>query len=695
MALYARSFSIAALMLLGSLATVPLSGCRLDSATAGDPSADTPRPGTRAQGPRKRALIVAISKYEPSTLWSKINSTNDIPLVQAALRAQGFQEIHVLPEKDATAKGIEDAFKKYLISPSVEGDIAVFHFSGHGQQITDDDGDEVDGYDETLVPYDAPMNPGPGYDGSKHLRDDVLKDLVQRLRDKVKSDNPKRHGNVVILLDSCFSGTGARGGVRGGADPIGPPRPGFKEVTRGQMGSGLFSRGEMAAPDTGLAPYIVFSAARANQVDKEILDPTRKVLVGPLSWAISRALLTLRGEEPTYRHLFTEVQSYMREESVPGEPQLEGDADIKIFSGQAKTQKPFFPIAEVQPGGKTVLLPMGSMGGLLPGAEVEIHKQGTLTPVVTSFLAKGKVKKANALKAIVELDRQVAAAQLRKGQAFVTRYSFGDLRMRVQVSQIGDASLQARVRAALATVPSVEIVGSEPEVIVSLADSKVRIETQTGTEVLLVPPDTADLEAQITGRMTDLARNRYLSRLKLDNPDFRFSLKIVPIRVSGCFDEERPRPGECATEEEIDTSNLISAGNQLQLPIGTFFKVKVTPGQQKAYGVLLDLMPDGRIDVFWPEAGFEQFAPRGPLDLEAYYKVTGPSGIEELLFVASKDPISFEPFVSGPEGESASRASLGPFAPLFDDVKTLARADVAFSANQATTTSVRFTVVPK
>ena len=77
----------------------------------------------------------------------------------------------------------------------------VFHYSGHGQQITDDNGDEPDGYDETIVPYDAPMRAEAGYRGDKHLRDDELARKLLALRAKVGPT-----GNVVFAFDSCFSG---------------------------------------------------------------------------------------------------------------------------------------------------------------------------------------------------------------------------------------------------------------------------------------------------------------------------------------------------------------------------------------------------------------------------------------------------------------------------------------------------------
>ena len=48
------------------------------------------------------------------------------------------------------------------------GDIVYLHFSCHGQPVEDLDGDEKDGWDESIVPYDAWKKPISGiYDGKK------------------------------------------------------------------------------------------------------------------------------------------------------------------------------------------------------------------------------------------------------------------------------------------------------------------------------------------------------------------------------------------------------------------------------------------------------------------------------------------------------------------------------------------------
>lgn len=695
-----------ALVLLGSLAAALLAGCGTELTDDVD--------GARgpAAGPTKRALIVAISKYDAATGWRTIHSTNDVPMVRAALLTQGFQDIHVLTNAQATAAGIRQAFDEHLL-PATAGDVVVFHFSGHGQRLTDDDdNEEVDGYDEALVPFDAPKNPGPGYDGSKHLRDDEVHDLVQRLRARVAADATHDAGNVVVLLDSCFSGTGGRGDTfRGGADPIGPPRAGHRPEARGQMGGGFFTRGESTAEDPRLAPYVVFSAAQANQVDQEMEDPTRRnVMVGPLSWALGRALATLQGE-PTYRNLFAEVRAHMREQYVPNEPQIEGDEDTRIFSGQAVTQKPFVRIVSAAADGREVKLEMGALGNLLAGAEVEIHRAGTLQPTAGSLLAVGKVVGRPGLtSSTARLDRAVARRTLERGRGFVTRYAFGDLRMRVQVKDLGDPALRTEILALLREkVAAAELVDSNPEVTVELdtpepptAPRPVTVSTATGTVILnRVARTTPGLADAISNRLLDLARNRYLSRVSLDDPKLRYRLEIIPVEVSDCEDPSRPEIRNC-TVEEIPKARWLSAGGQIQLPIGSWYTIRVQPGEIAAHVSVLDLMADGRIHNYWPPGGQEQpWRTDRPVELDALFRVTEPDGIEKVLLFATREPINFWPFETQetlaargePRGEEL--VALDVFAPLFDDERVRSRGEVVYPVGGVGSHAVEYTVVRK
>ena len=153
----------------------------------------------------KRALIIAVGDYNYETTgWKPISSANDVPLIKGALKAQGFSEeqITTIKDEDATKAGILSALQN-LLETTNTGDVVVIHYSGHGQQITDDNGDEIDGYDEAMVPIDAHSRFKKGvYEGENHIRDDKIGEILNKIRKKV---GPK--GSVMLIMDSCHSGT--------------------------------------------------------------------------------------------------------------------------------------------------------------------------------------------------------------------------------------------------------------------------------------------------------------------------------------------------------------------------------------------------------------------------------------------------------------------------------------------------------
>ncbi|GFH57094.1 metacaspase [Chaetoceros tenuissimus] len=94
--------------------------------------------------------------------------------------------VHTDPTKD----NIMTAFRE-IVQQSEEGDVVYIHYSGHGASVRDDDGDEADGMDETLVPVD--------YNKSGLIRDDdLLTTLVVPMKKGVF---------VTAIMDCCHSGT--------------------------------------------------------------------------------------------------------------------------------------------------------------------------------------------------------------------------------------------------------------------------------------------------------------------------------------------------------------------------------------------------------------------------------------------------------------------------------------------------------
>ena len=156
----------------------------------------------------KRALLIGIGDYPTEYGWNKIHGQNDVNIIRKTLIKQGFQadSITELVDSDATYDNIISAFQS-LLESSNKNDVVYLQFSGHGQRITDADGDETDRFDEAWIPYDAHKTYCKAvYEGEKHITDDYLNEYLTKLRFKVGYG-----GKIIVIADACHSGSGSRG----------------------------------------------------------------------------------------------------------------------------------------------------------------------------------------------------------------------------------------------------------------------------------------------------------------------------------------------------------------------------------------------------------------------------------------------------------------------------------------------------
>jgi metacaspase-1 len=135
---------------------------------------------------QKIAFLVAINNY-PGTINDLEGCLNDQKDMRRFLEKLGYTFL-LLKDEQATVNNVKAELTK-LISTLNEGDKLIFHYSGHGTQIKDKNGDEADGYDEALYLYDGA------------LIDDDLGQILM---------NTPEGANVLCLFDSCFSGTVTR-----------------------------------------------------------------------------------------------------------------------------------------------------------------------------------------------------------------------------------------------------------------------------------------------------------------------------------------------------------------------------------------------------------------------------------------------------------------------------------------------------
>jgi Caspase domain len=144
-----------------------------------------------------RALVVGIEQYNDTTIKPARGSERDADDVeQLLIRQLSFSpsSIRKLTGARATWQEITLEFQRWLINGTRPGDRVFFYYAGHGSYLRDNDGDEEDGYDETIVPYDA-LRKGQGM-----IRDDQFARWIVEL--------PGRR--IVMVFDSCHSGTISR-----------------------------------------------------------------------------------------------------------------------------------------------------------------------------------------------------------------------------------------------------------------------------------------------------------------------------------------------------------------------------------------------------------------------------------------------------------------------------------------------------
>lgn len=154
------------------------------------------------------ALLIGIGNYPQDSGWNSIHGDNDVSIIKTLLLEQGFVEdnIIVLKNAEATKSGILSAMDR-LRGNAQSGDVVYIQFSGHGQQVTDLNGDEEDHFDEAWIPYDAKKKYVVGeYEGQNHILDDELNKYLNGLRSKVGI-----RGKIVLVADACHSGSGSRG----------------------------------------------------------------------------------------------------------------------------------------------------------------------------------------------------------------------------------------------------------------------------------------------------------------------------------------------------------------------------------------------------------------------------------------------------------------------------------------------------
>jgi len=255
----------------------------------------------------RKALLVGLNRYpDPeNTLKGCINDVRQVSdLLYSRFGFAADGSTRLLTDARATTAAIVDRLH-WLLDGARAGDVLVFHYSGHGSQVPDRHGDEHDGLDEIICPYDL--------DWDDPFTDDDLYAIVKDLPAGV---------NLTVVLDCCHSGTGLREAAgpapcargRGLSAPPALSRQRRADAAVRRFGSRAAQRGA-----------ILIAGCRSNQVSADAyLDGDYH---GALTYFLCKAIEASDGGL-TYRDLIDRVRRALREHQFEQVPQLEGPAAI-------------------------------------------------------------------------------------------------------------------------------------------------------------------------------------------------------------------------------------------------------------------------------------------------------------------------------------------------------------------------------
>ncbi len=331
--------------------------------------------------PNKRALLIGVNKYPNLPVFSQLKGcVNDVEAMRSLLETT-FKfppsNIQQLLDEEATEKNIRAALERLLESCG-EGDIVVFHYSGHGSQMAAK-GDKPRGYDESIMPCDSGrMNPNfPRQVKPCDIRDTDIRDWLSRLTRKTR--------HVSLIFDSCHSGSITRfvGDAEDGTrlrwappDPLpdaaGPQddSPGRSEHARDGVSSGWLPPSDS---------YVLLAACAAEQsaFELELTAGESTTRHGAFTFHLVSEIEQSRdgaGGAFTYRDLWEKVAARVNARFQKQTPLLEGARDRFIFD--VRDAAPMRYLLVTGREGEEVRLDGGAVHGLTVGSLCDIYPAG-------------------------------------------------------------------------------------------------------------------------------------------------------------------------------------------------------------------------------------------------------------------------------------------------------------------------------
>ena len=240
----------------GSISSINSLGSALRTMAAqagGDWSIDLTSYYCNVNLPQQTGLLVlsmGVSNYQSSQvndLPSPADDARDFASLMQKKYNVPSSNVRLLVDSQASKAGIVAGLNWLVSQANSSKDVLVF-FSGHGGQLKDENGDEDDGMDEVLCPYDFSMQ------DKVHtaLLDDEIAVFIQTLTSKAHS--------VTFIFDSCFSGSAQKALPTGVSDG---------DAERKGFGLGTMESGSKAMDINVSSNFAFLAASKGNETARD------------------------------------------------------------------------------------------------------------------------------------------------------------------------------------------------------------------------------------------------------------------------------------------------------------------------------------------------------------------------------------------------------------------------------------------
>ncbi|MCC6169768.1 MAG: caspase family protein [Caldilineaceae bacterium] len=545
----------------------------------------------------------------------------------------------------ATRANMLHAWQEHL-AQAQSGDVALFHYSGHGSQARTGDPADAAGYEATLVPHDS-RTPG-------------VFDLTGRELAALVRQVGQRSAQVILWLDCGHPPRGPRrgsaAGVRGcTADDRLRPR-----MAR-LPGADAFAPSAGRATPSGWLPlgdHLLLAACRAGEVSHELAAPGIDALGGAERWqgALSyfvHQALAAAAPETTWAQLHQSVLNQLHAVYPHQSPQLEGPGDLPLWGSVDLPMTSGLHVLAVE-GGEYVQVSGGTALGLTPGTRLAIDPPaGETVRPQDEPLAYGLVEEVQVDHAWAKLDRLADLPPEARVRTVALGWATPFYRVQTAIAQVRQALATGERSPFLLLVDDTS--GDTPDngpthetatdcapadFVVIEEDGLYLLRDGTGEPLAeLQPPATAEGALHAVAMLEHIAVYRNIQRLANPlggTPAARLALDAVTYSQVG----RSGRPLDPAPPYDRGHSAILDDGQKLQVTVHNRSDAPV-------YITVLNLDADYGITRIYPaRAGYHLLQPQSSAVLEPLEpRVTGlgrTQSRQTLKVMATRVPLSFD-----------------------------------------------------